>query len=238
MSVTINKVVINSESNLPGFAASVVIHILILFGSYFILELPAKFESAGFNYIQIREIDYSKSETYEVKEELAEERTAEEKSIDESTPSPEKEKVTAFFPRSDTTSLKQIYKESTLNVRIKYPLGWSFLDQNVKNKLDGVTFLGPAIGDKTPPYVHIEVNEKYLFNPSRYKYTIKTDKYDMYYNDPEELENQVTQIVYIRTGDDEDYSVKLIVHGMDAFREYQPVFFGMIKTFKFGSRFF
>jgi len=239
MTITTNKILPYSRSSLISYSISALIHFIIIFGSYFLLDLPGKFESAGFSYVQIREFEHAKTDTYETREEPEPtERVVEEKKVNESTPTPEKEKSTAFFPRSDTTRLTQIYRESTLNVRIKYPLGWSFLDQNVKNKLDGVTFLGPAIGDKTPPYVHIEVNEKYLFNPSRYKYKVNTDKYEMYYNDPEEIENQVTQIVYIRTGADEDYSVKLIVEGMATFNEYQPVFFGMIKTFKFGNRFF
>ncbi len=41
---------------------------------------------------------------------------------------------------ADTTSLQQIYSESTLNVTIKYPVGWTFIDQNLDKKLDGVTF--------------------------------------------------------------------------------------------------
>ena len=41
---------------------------------------------------------------------------------------------------ADTTNLDQLYKESTLNVSIKYPRGWTFVDQKGKNKLDLVTF--------------------------------------------------------------------------------------------------
>ena len=40
----------------------------------------------------------------------------------------------------DTSALMQVYKESTLNVSLKYPKGWTYLDQNLKDKLDGITF--------------------------------------------------------------------------------------------------
>ena len=41
---------------------------------------------------------------------------------------------------ADTTNLDQIYNEPTLNVSIKYPRGWTFIDQNKNKKLDGITF--------------------------------------------------------------------------------------------------
>lgn len=138
---------------------------------------------------------------------------------------------------ADTTGLKQVYKESTLNVRIKYPSGWSFLDQNRRNKLDGVTFIGSPQSNGKMPYVNLKVEEKYRFNPQRYRYKTELNGYEAYYNDPREMEGQVTQVVYIRTDGDEDYSLKLIIDGMDAYKEFQPVFFGMVKTFRFGGFF-
>ena len=137
---------------------------------------------------------------------------------------------------------EQTYSESTLDVTIKYPTGWTYIDQNVKNKLDGVTFwLVNYPKDSSispPPYVHLEVKEKYLFNPARFKYKMDLNGNIAYYNDPEELEDQVSQIVYIRTDSDEDYSLKLIMKGKDAFKSFQPVFFSMIKSFRFGRSFF
>lgn len=139
---------------------------------------------------------------------------------------------------ADTGGLASVYSEGTLNVRMRYPSGWKFIDQNRKNKLDGVTFIGYAADPANAPYVILQVKEKYLFNPSRYKYKDELSHYSIYYNDPQDMEGQVSQILYIRTEGDEDYSIKLIVNGMERFKDYQPVFFSMIKSFRFGRSFF
>lgn len=139
---------------------------------------------------------------------------------------------------NDTTGLVQVYSEKTLNVKIKYPLGWTFVDQDRQNKLDGVTFWASNGIFNPPPYVFLEVEEKYLFNPSRYKFNTKLKNSIAYYNDPEELEGQVSQVFYIRTNTDEDYSIKLIMNGKDTFVAFQPIFFTMIKTFNFGKSLF
>lgn len=139
---------------------------------------------------------------------------------------------------ADTSSLIKIYSEPTRNVRIKYPAGWTFMDQNVKGKLDAVTFWSTNKKYDTPPYVFLEVKEKYLFNPKRFSDTLQTMYYAAYYNQPEELAGQVSQTFYFRTGEDEDFSLKLIVKGRENFVMFQKEFFGMIKTFKFGSKLF
>jgi hypothetical protein len=139
---------------------------------------------------------------------------------------------------ADTTGLDQVYNEPTLNVTIKYPAGWTYIDQDINKKLDGVTFW-PAIGNYTPPpYINLDVKDKDLFDASRYKYNIKTWGYTIYYNDPEDMENQVSQIFYIRTNSGEDFSLKLIMKGEEEFKSFQPVFFGMLKSFKFGKGLF
>jgi len=138
----------------------------------------------------------------------------------------------------DTTGLVQIYAEKTLNVKIKYPLGWTFVDQARQNKLDGVTFWANNGVFNPPPYIFLEVKEKYLFNPSRYKFNTKLENSIAYYNDPEELEGQISQVFYIRTNVDEDYSLKLIMTGKETFIAFQPIFFAMIKTFNFGKSIF
>ncbi len=139
---------------------------------------------------------------------------------------------------ADTTNLDQMYKETTLNVSIKYPRGWTFVDQNVKNKLDGVTFWASDGLYNPPPYIHLEVKEKYYFNEQRYKYQIEYDNYIAYYNDPEIIENYYIQNVYLRTKINEDFNIKLMISGDEAFKSFQPRFFGMIKSFNFGSSFF
>jgi hypothetical protein len=138
----------------------------------------------------------------------------------------------------DTSDIKQVYRESTLNVSVRYPNGWTFLDQNVKNKLDGVTFWSAQGNYEIPPYVHLEVQDKYIFNPSRWVHKLEHKGNIYYYNDPEEMEGYFTQIIYIRTDSDEDYSLKLLVKGKEIFQSFQPVFFSMAKSFSFGKSFF
>jgi hypothetical protein len=139
---------------------------------------------------------------------------------------------------NDTSELVQVYVEKTLNVKIKYPIGWTFVDQDRHNKLDGVTFWASNGIFNPPPYIFLEVKEKYLFNPSRFKFNTKLENSIAYYNDPEELEGQVSQVFYIRTNTDEDYSIKLIMTGKDTFITFQPIFFTMIKSFNFGKSIF
>ncbi len=139
---------------------------------------------------------------------------------------------------ADSSELVQTYSESTLDVSVKYPAGWTYIDQNVKSKLDGVTFWTTSTGFNPPPYVHIEVKDKDLFNSKRFSHSYKTRNYTVYYNEPEELEGQITQIIYIRTNTEKDFSLKLIMKGREAFREFQPIFFGMVKSFKYGNQLF
>lgn len=142
------------------------------------------------------------------------------------------------FSNADTTSLTQYYSENSLNVSMKFPVGWTYLDQNVKKKLDGVTFYGDPRIFNPPPYVHLEVVEKYLFNPSRYTLKAENSSYEYYYNPPEELEGTFTQTIYIKTDIDEDFIIKLIVKGKEPFYRFLPSFWGIVQSFAFGSSFF
>lgn len=139
---------------------------------------------------------------------------------------------------ADTTDLEQIYSENTLNVSIKYPKGWTYIDQTNKNKLDGVTFWSIEGIYNPPPYIHLEVVEKYLFSSNRYKYKVKQQNCEWYFNEPEKLENYISQEIYIRTEDDEDFLIKLIMVGEEQFYQFQPKFFAIVKSFDFGKNFF
>ncbi len=139
---------------------------------------------------------------------------------------------------ADTTTLQQIYNEASLNVSIKYPLGWTFIDQNVDDKLDGVTFWANNLSINPPPYVHLDVCEKELFNPQKYKHNLKLHDATVYFNDPENLANYYSQSFYFRTEINEDFNLKLTIKGEDAFKSFQPTFYGMLKSFRFGRSFF
>ncbi|WP_337865777.1 hypothetical protein [Ignavibacterium sp.] len=136
---------------------------------------------------------------------------------------------------NDTTNLHHIYEEKTLDLSIKYPVGWTYIDQNRKNKLDGVTFWSVEGIYNPPPYIHLEVVEKYLFNPNRYKYKVKQYNCEWYFNDPSDLEGQISQEIYIKTEEDEDFRIKLIMFGEDQFRSFQPKFFAIVNTLKWNS---
>lgn len=234
-----------------GFSMSLVLHALIITAAALMMHSSLEESRAGSPYVQIRTIEtapatenaVTREKTEVVKKEHAETKTpAEEK---KETPAEESSDNTAaalFYDFSgasaDTSNLVQIYSESTLDVSIKYPAGWTYIDQNVKSKLDGVTFWTTSTKFNPPPYVHVEVKDKDLFNAGRFKHNYKTRNYTAYYNEPVELEGQITQIIYIRTNTEKDFSLKLIMKGREAFREFQPVFFGMVKSFKYGNQFF
>lgn len=155
-------------------------------------------------------------------------------------PEDKEESSSYYFGKTeyDTSAIKQVYRESTLDLSVRYPNGWIYIDQNVKNKLDGVTFWAAVGNYEIPPYVHLEVQDKYIFNPSRFKYKLEHKENIFYYNQPEELEGYFTQIIYIRTESDEDYSLKLMVKGKESFLSFQPVFFSMAKSLRFRNSFF
>lgn len=140
--------------------------------------------------------------------------------------------------QADTTNLDQIYSEKSLNVKIKYPNGWTFIDQHKKNKLDGVTFWSSEGIYDPPPFIHFEVVEKDLFLEKRYKYKSELENYTAYYNDPEELEGYLTLNVYLRTDDKEDYRLKLMMKGKTEFYSFQPRFWAILKSFSFGGQIF
>lgn len=138
----------------------------------------------------------------------------------------------------DTTNLDQLYTESSLNVSIKYPKGWTFIDQNKKKKLDSVTFWANDGTYNPPPYIHLEVVDSDFFIENRFSYKLELGKNQAYYNEPEEMQGYMTQIVYIRTGEDEDFRLKLMMKGKSEFYSFQPKFWAILKSFQFGSSFF
>ncbi len=236
---------LNSENNLPlGFAGSILLHAIIFFVSTFLLEQIVQPSMAVSPYVQIStkyiqqsdEAIISKGDAEEKKTEAAQQLELSESVVEQKTDNVNRPLL--IEANADTTGLQNLYSESTLNVSIKYPAGWTYLDQNVKNKLDGVTFWAAGSSITPPPYVHLEVREKFLFNPNRYSYNVKLRRAAVYYNDPEELEGQVSQIFYFKTEGSEDFTLKLIVKGRENFNSFLPVFLGMLRTFKFREAIF
>ena len=231
---------IKNSSTPVSLSASILIHLVLFILAAYTFKISTEKSTAGNSYVLIKTgefINSFKNRQIVEKKETVKQRYESPKNIPEKK-LPGSKNNTSIFLSSDTAGLYQVYKESTLDVSIRYPVGWNYIDQDVRNKLDGVTFWATDSIYSPPPYVHIEVKDKYLFNQNRFKYSIKTEDYTAYYNDPQELSGQISQEVYIRTGIDEDFSIKLIMEGMESFKTFQPVFFGMIKTFKFDNSLF
>lgn len=67
---------------------------------------------------------------------------------------------------------------------------------------------------------------------------MELDKYQAYFNDPEEMQGYIFQIVYIRTGNYQDFRLKLLMKGKIEFYSFQPKFWAILKSFNFGNNFF
>ena len=238
-----------------GISVSLILHALLILIAVFILNISFSKSHQTNSYVQVfmnefeniaktevvKEEKISKDNSYLKPKESEETKIIKKKNIEEKEDVLNNNQITYLnFSESnaDTANLDQIYREATLKVSMRYPKGWTYVDQNINNKLDGVTFWSVKGNYNPPPYIHVDVKEKYLFNESRFKNKRIEKNYVIYYNDPVELAGQISQILYIRTEDEEDFSIKLIMNDKDSFKSFQPEFFGMIKTFKFGKHYF
>ncbi len=138
----------------------------------------------------------------------------------------------------DSTQLDSIYRDDSRGIYIKFPLGWTFLDQKVDTKFDGVTFWPNNISSENAPYVHLEVAEKELFTERRYQFKVEHSDFTWYYNSPEVLDEFVDFEIYIKTQKDVDYKIKLIINGEANFKSFHPKFLAMLKSLRFKDEFF
>ncbi len=247
---TIRIEIVNSRLDVVSIAISLLIHSGILFSILILLNASDKSARVNPPFVQVTTQDLTAGNLREAGNKYNPGNNTKSEKIknvneghDRYTFSEKESHANAAFYsfsniKADTSGLDQIYKESTLDVTIKYPAGWTYVDQDIKNKLDGVTFWSNLGNYSPPPYVHLEVKDKDLFSQVRYKYKSKMNGYTVYYNNPEKLEDQIMQTFYIRTNSDQDFSLELIMEGEEAFKSFQPVFFGMIKSFKFGHSLF
>jgi hypothetical protein len=77
-----------------------------------------------------------------------------------------------------------------------------------------------------------------MFIEKRYSYKMDLEKYRAYFNDPEEMQGYIMQIIYIRTEEDEDFKLKLMMKGQTEFKSFQPRFWAILKSFNFGNSVF
>ena len=125
-----------------NFSISIFLHLLMVvaFMYFFGLQSERAKINAGFFTLDTKEFVPNKSDLTET---IKENNLNDEKKLPEEqkTKEIEESKTISFSDIiADTTNLDQVYSEPTLNISIKYPKGWSFIDQNKKKKLDGVTF--------------------------------------------------------------------------------------------------
>lgn len=221
-----------------SFTASLLLHILFFAAAYFFANVHLNKVNPNAGYVQVfTQQSDSEPVNFEKNINPTEEKETESKILESKNEKVQESSanVTLNFldQNADTTSLEQIYSESTLNVSIKYPAGWTFLDQNVNKKLDGVTFWANISNINPPPYVHLQVCDKDLFNESKYKHNLPLRQAVIYFNDQENLANYVSQTFYFRTEKDEDFSLKLTIKGEKEFSSFAPIFYAMLKSFKF-----
>ncbi len=137
----------------------------------------------------------------------------------------------------ETSSLEQYYSDPTNNITLRYPTGWTFLDNYVQGKLKGVTFWDISAHSSPPPFVHLKIVDKQNFKPNRFLYSKVFVKFTAYFNDPKISNNKIEQKIYLRTdtGCRYDIIIDLVVKDGKEFKDLQPKFFGMIGTLKVGE---
>jgi len=233
------KKFIKEMNSFLTFAASSLFHLLLFLMAYFFTDMHLNKVNPNAGYVQVftkksdvETVNFEKNISPE-KQKKADTEKAE--TIQNSEPTAA---LNFLDQNADTTSLQQIYSEPTLNVSIKFPVDWTFIDQNVDKKLDGVTFWANASNFNPPPYVHLEVCDRSLFNQNRYKHSLLLKDAVVYFNDPESLANYFSQTFYFRSEEKDDFSLKLTIKGEEAFKSYAPTFYGMLKSFRFGSTIF
>ena len=237
------EVLFSERSFFPrALAISLAIHLLVVAGAVIV----SRFNSAPqYGSLNTLNMVFDNSEQSDTPPELPKDKPETQpvpkdddpavKKQDQSQPPPPatpKGLIAGAFDSVDSSLVTLEYKESTLNVKIKYSAGWAFLDNNERSKLDAVTFWNPNLPNS--PWVQLKVTDKYLFRESRYKIKEELDSYTAFYNKEEVTEGEVKFEIYLRTKSSEDYILTFRVKGEDTFRKYRPVFMAMLKSFKFG----
>lgn len=226
-------------NSILSYTASFLFHILIFLIAYFFANFKIKKAYTETGYVNVYTIKKDNQAINFEKKLNPSTEVLKEADIN-SAKQPDNFLISSEFldKNADTTTLQQVYSETSLNVSIKYPLGWTFIDQNVDEKLDGVTFWANNLSINPPPNVHLDVCEKEFFNPQKYKHNLKLYDAVVYFNDPENLANYYSQSFYFRTEIGEDFNLKLTIKGEEAFKFFQPTFYGMLKSFRFGRTLF
>lgn len=220
---------------------SVMIHLFILIFSLIINYLTIKDDYSSKEFLTFNlENDFNTE--FDEKYSFLPEEKKEENNIDQSVSDNVNSVKSIFLSDSliqiaDTTILDSIYKDDSRGISIKFPFGWTFIDQKINSKFDGVTFWPSEINDNIP-YIHLEVVDKDLFNKNRYEFNSRISDYIWYFNNPETINEFVNFEIYIRTQEDVDYKIKLIVKGLKNFERFYPKFLAMLRSLKIKKGYF
>lgn len=236
----------DKENNrlLKSILLSVALHAGILFLSG-IISLPSFYSDPETRYMEMRVVssDFGAQTAQALQKTMPEETAekaeqkpsdkAEQKEIKES--SGQTSDLEFAAAAVDTSSLSQIYKESSFNVSMKYPAGWTYLDQHLDSKLEGVIFWPSSAEINPPPYIHLETSDKEYFYPAKFKKKFVYRNKEYYYNEPSEIGGEWQQSVYVRTGTRSDFVIKVIIKGKDNFNKFLPSFYAIVKSFDFSN---
>lgn len=224
---------------LKNYFLSILIHLILMFSSIYLFNWSSNQSRINSVIFSLDTNEYL-TEKYVNHEKKYEKQSAEDKLSQEESKEPIKEIKTLSFAdiAADTTNLDQIYSELSFGLSINYPKGWTFIDQNKKNKLDGVTFWASDLDIVPPPYVHLEVVDKDLFIEKRYQYKVEMDDFIAFYNDVEETQGYFSQVFYLKTDIDVDFRLKLMIKGKSGFDNFLPRFWGILKSFRLEQRIF
>lgn len=221
-----------------NYFLSIIMHLLIVVGFVYLYNLQVEKSKINSITFSLDTREYIREPPPIIKDMQRQSNSVDEEKNVEKNKVEEIQTVTYSDIKADTTNLDQIYTEPSLNVKISYPTGWTFIDQNKNSKLDGVTFWENSGSYNPPPYIHLEVVSKDMFIEKRYSFKIDFEKYKAFYNRPEEMQGFFTQIIYIRTDDEEDFQIKLMVKGKTEFESFYPKFWAILKTFDFRTSLF
>lgn len=215
---------------------SLIAHALIFFILSLLQTFISKNDFAKTNYLSL---SYNESKENMLSENL-ENNLSQKANNDESQSKDDNSKnyyYDSLIQKFDSTDLVQTFSDDTRGIKINYPAGWKYLDQKLNNKLDGVTFWSEELNLNSPPYIHLEIADKELFTESRFQSKIEFSDIVWFYNPPNVIDEYVNFEIYLKTKEDVDYRIKLIIKGIDNFYSFQPKFLAMVKSLKFEKDF-
>ncbi|HMN25451.1 MAG TPA: hypothetical protein PKE38_13175 [Ignavibacteriaceae bacterium] len=124
----------NNKTWIRNFSLSILLHLVVISTVIYFFNLQSERSKVNSSFFTIDTKEYVQQKSEEVKSEI-EKNVDEPKEINAEKKNDVIEEIQSLSISdiiADTTNLDQVYSEPTLNVSIKYPKGWTFIDQNRK----------------------------------------------------------------------------------------------------------